>query len=251
MHRRTFNTPAADFTRRYALRAATLLLTLAAGCGGAQRITTSGLPANVMAQPRGTVGILTTTASSDLSRALRALGIPHKRLASQTLREDLFTMQIVMVDEDALDDDATVREYARILDHAAQYGTVVVLLHQDSKTMRNIAGKLRHKVYPRDVEYGIRLVTTKKSDPVLNYPNTLTRTNYDSLGARARQLVSGGSDARGIIAANVESPDSSATMLWEPFEKGFVWYLSVPVTAHAAAGYEAEQKLLANLVSNR
>ncbi|MDB5035770.1 MAG: hypothetical protein JWQ98_3011 [Chlorobi bacterium] len=248
MHRHTFIT---DSARRYGLGAVTLLMALATGCGGTKQITTSGLASNVMAQPRGTIGILTAAAPSELPLALQALGIPYKRLASQTLREDLFTMQIVMVDEGALDDEAAVREYARILDHAAQYGIIVVLLHQDSRTMRRVVGKLKHKVYPRDVEYGIRLTTTKGADPVLNYPNPLTRTNYDSIGGRVTQLVSGGRDARGIIAANVEAPDSSAAMLWEPFEKGFVWYVSVPITAHAAAGYEAEQKLIANLVSNR
>jgi hypothetical protein len=248
MHRHTFIT---DSARRYGLGAVVLLMALAVGCGGTRQITTSGLASNVMAQPRGTVGILTASAPSSLPLALRALGVPYKQLASQTLREDLFTMQIVMVDEGALDDDAALREYARILDHAAQYGTVVVLLHQDSRTMRKVVAKLKHKVYPRDVEYGIRLTTTKQTDPVLNYPNPLTRTNYDSISTRVTQLVSGGRDARGIIAANVEAPDSSAAMLWEPFEKGFVWYVSVPVTAHAAAGYEAEQKLIANLVSNR
>jgi hypothetical protein len=80
-------------------------------------------------------------------------------------------------------------------------------------------------------------------------PNQIRHADLDSLSPRARQLAQGGKGARAVISANLQSPDSSATLLLEPAGRGSIWYVAMPLTQRAAAGYEAEQKILANMLS--
>ncbi len=157
----------------------------------------------------------------------------------------------MIVDEEAFEDDAVAKAYPQVLDHAAKYGLTVIVLRQRSKTLGKLMPNLAHPVIARDVEYRIALATARRGDRVMNVPNSIDPDNFDSLSARTAQLVHGGADARAIISANLDAPDSSAAMLWEPFRRGATWYLSFPLTARAAAGFEAEQKILANLVSDR
>jgi hypothetical protein len=237
--------------RTYGLAAATLLALLA-GCGSTQHVSSPTLPSNVMAQPRGIVGIITAPESSALPTALRAIGVPFQRIAVTPLgRADLFTLPIVIIDEEAFEDDAVAKAYPLLLDHATKYGLTIVLLRQKSETLGKLMRRLPHAVVPRELSYTIALATPRKDDPVMRIPNTLTRANFDSLSRHTTQLVHGGPDARAIISANLDAPDSSAAMLWEPFKRGASWYLSFPMIARAAAGFEAEQKILANLVSDK
>jgi len=236
--------------RRYGPTAGLLLLL--AGCASAPKVSAPSLPSNVMAQPYGTVGIITAPGSTSLPTALRAIGVPYQPVAIAPLgRADLFTLPIVIVDEDAFEDDAVAKAYPQVLDHAEKYGLTVIVLRQRSKTLGKLMPNLTHRVVARDVEYRLGLATARRNDRVMQLPNRIDPDNFDSLSVRTNQLVHGGADARAIISANLEAPDSSAAMLWEPFRRGATWYLSFPLTARAAAGFEAEQKILANLISDK
>lgn len=231
--------------------AAALLLLLMAGCSGSKPIPRV-LPGNIMAHPRGTIGVIAPLERSDLLVALRALGVPYSRIPlADFARHDLTPYTVMMVDEEAMEYTETLQAYNRLLAHTSKNGTTLIVMTQQTKTLLKAGAGVPLKLSPRDLEYQVVLAPSLRGDPVIERPNQLTRADLDSVSKRTGQLVFGGENGRAILAANLQAPDSSAALFWEPLGKGSVWYLSFPVTAHAAAGYEAEQKLIANLVSNK
>lgn len=210
------------------------------------------LAENIVAYPRGTVGVIAPGERSSLPTALRALGIPYHQFGLKDFaRVDLTPYTVVIIDEEALEFEEAPPAYSRMLEHIGKRGGTLILLSQRTKTLQRIAPQVPLKIASRDVDYRIDLSTPRRDDPVMRQPNLITPLNLDSISGRTVQLVHGGREARALIAGNLDAPDSSATLLWEPVGKGAVWYLSVPITAYAAAGYEAEQKIIANLVSNK
>ena len=105
--------------------------------------------------------------------------------------------------------------------------------------------------FPREPGYTLTIGAPEPRHPVLVRPNIVTPGDIDSLSQRARRLVRGSRNARAILAGNLQRPDSSAAILRDPTGAGAIWYVAFPVARRAAAGYEAEQKLLANLLSFR
>ncbi len=228
-----------------------LLALLAPGCGGKQPILRL-LPENIMANPRGTVGVIAPFDRSELLVALRALGIPYTRITlADGARQDLTPYTVLMIDEDAMEYTEALQAYSRLLAHVSKNGATVIMLNQRTKTLQKAGAGTPLKLAPRDLEYTVVLAPPLLDDPIMRQPNQITRTNLDSLSRRTAQLVTGGEHARALLAANLQTPDASAALLWEKLGKGTVWYLAFPVAAHAAAGHEAEQKLLANLLSNK
>jgi hypothetical protein len=238
--------------RRYALIPALAVLLVQLGCGSASQPAYHGLPANIMAQPRGSIGVITHQATSSLMTVFRAMGIPYRLVPLRTAsREDLSSYQILFIDEGTLDEDGSLAAYDHVLESVARNGATMIMMHQPVDAIVKATRRVRYKLYPREVDYSLRLSTPRKDDPMMTTPNHITRPDLDSLGTRANQLVFGGRAARAIISANLDAPDSSAAMLWEPYEKGAVWYFSIPLADYAAAGHEAAQKIIANLVTNR
>lgn len=214
--------------------------------------TARRLPANVLAQPRGTVGLVLASFNSPTPTALRALGITYRPIPlAQAPKMDLSAFQVLLLDEDALEADNGFVVYDNLIENVRKYGMTLVVMRQRTETLAKAAKVLPFKLLPRDAEYKIVLVTPRRDDPVMNTPNTIVKADLDSLGRSAGQLVSGGPDARAIISANLDAPDSSAALLWEPYRRGSIWYVAVPVSARAATGAETERKLLSNLVSNK
>jgi len=229
-----------------------LLLVAQLGCGSEAKPVFRGLPANIMAQPRGTIGVITHHTSSSLLTAFRAMGIPYQRIPlGDAPRTNLTSYQILFLDEDVLDEDKEFVAYNHALEQVGRNGATMIIMRQPTDAMREATRKASYKIHPRDVEYRLRLVTPRKDDPMMTTPNRVTRVDLDSLGTRASQLVHGGREARAIVSANLDAPDSSAVMLWEPYAKGAVWYFSIPLADFAAAGHEGAQKIIANLVTNR
>jgi|GEM_PF-2045274 len=229
-----------------------LLLTAVAGCGGARSIPPRVFPENIVAHPRGTIGVVAPGERPPLLTALRALGVPYHHLSLKDFAGlDLTPYVVMILDEGALEYDGAAPAYARMLEHTTRTGGTLIVLNQPTPALRQISTRLPLKLVPRDIDYRIDLALPRRDDPVTVQPNAITRGNLDSLARKTSQLVYGGRDARALIAANLDAPDSSAALLWEPVGKGTVWYLAVPVAGYAAAGYEAEQKVVANLVSNK
>lgn len=244
---RTFITPGT-----LATLCSVLFMTAFLGCGGSRPMPSRVLPENIVAHPRGTIGVIAPGERSSLPTALRALGIPYHQLGLKDFAKlDLTPYTVMMIDEEALELEEAPPAYSRMLEHVSKRGGTLVLLSQRTKTLQRIAPQVPLKIVSRDVEYRIDLSAPRHDDPIMRQPNLITPHNLDSLSGRTMQLVYGGREARALIAGNLDAPDSSATLLWEPLGKGAVWYLSVPITAYAAAGYEAEQKIIANLVSNK
>lgn len=227
-----------------------LLLVAIGGCGSTAEHATRSLPENVMAHPNGAVGLLTTTPTSTVATALRALGIPFERITPENFaRSDLADFRTYLMDELALDEEKMGMIYRRAMQET-KYGKIFIILHQSQKPLATVTAPVG-KISPRDVDFGMRLVSIRPSDPMLTTPNSITRADLDSLSREAAQIVAGGSDARAILSSNTSDADDSALLLWDPYEDGTVWYLSIPIAERAAAGFAAEQKLLANLLSNR
>ena len=239
-------------SRRYALIPAIALLLAQLGCGGSAAPAFRGLPANIMAQPRGPIGVITHQTTSSLMTAFRAMGIPYQLIPLRSApRQDLSSFQIIFLDEGTLDEDDNFAAYDNALATTAKHGTTMIMMHQPTSTIVKATRKVPYKLFPREVDYRLLLATPRRDDPMMTTPNRLTRPDLDSLSTRTSQLVFGGRAARAIISANLDAPDSSAAMLWEPYERGAVWYFSIPLADYAAAGHEAAQKIIANLVTNR
>lgn len=232
------------------LKLTLLLLLLSGGCGSSTEHATRSLPENIMAHPSGTVAVVTASAASSLPTALRALGIPYVLITPENVaKHDLALYKTYLLDEMALDEERITPIYKRVM-LETKYGKTFVMLHQNVKPLAAVSEPNR-RITPRDVDFGLRLVSIRPSDPMLNNPNDITRADMDSLGREASQIVAGGPDARAILSSNTNDADRAALLLWDPYETGAVWYLSIPIVARAAAGIAAEQKLLANLLSNR
>lgn len=241
---------AAPYLRSMIPRLLLLAFLVCAGCGTATEHATRSLPENIMAHPAGTVGLLTASPASALPTALRALGIPYVQITPENfMKSDLALYPTYLLDELALDEEKMAPIYRRAMQET-RYGKTFIMLRQNMKPLAAITAPIR-RITPRDVDFGLRLVSIRPSDPMLNHPNDITRADMDSLARGASQIVAGGPDARAILSSNTNDADRAALLLWDPYENGAVWYLSIPIVARAAAGHPAEQKLLANLLSNR
>jgi len=227
-----------------------VMMLAASGCGSSPKVATASLPANVMARPRGIVGVIPAPENSHLPEALRALGVPYRVLPIEGFTQhDLTHYSTIVVDEMALDNDAMTPVYGRIM-REVRFGRNVVILHQRAERISALSGPAR-KIVAREVDFTLRLVTIRGADPMLKSPNAITREDLDSLGRHANQIVAGGADARAILSSNTNDADKAAVLLWDRYEDGTIWYLSVPIVARAAAGHPSEQRLLANLLSNK
>jgi hypothetical protein len=224
-----------------------LLILIGSGCGSTPTVTRV-LPENIMAQPVGRVGVVALTDGSPLLTSLRALGIPYGRIPIDSLAHlERYDFPQVILDEELLEDERASKAYRLVVDRI-RTGPTLILLQQHPETLQKLTSTATTLV-PRGVEYTITLVIPRTNHPVMTTPNLIRRADLDSLSPRTRQLVLGGKGARAVLAANLQSPESSAALQLEPAGKGAIWYVAMPVTARAAAGYEAEQKILANLLS--
>ncbi len=222
---------------------------LAAGCGGSRVGYSGRLPANVMVHPKGTVGVVTASTDGAIVQMMVALGIPFEKIPLEGLsKADLDQYACMLIDEGTLDDPRAALGYSHLVDHV-HGGASLVILRQSIEGMQKLRARVRGAATPREADYAITIRLARHNDPIIRVPNTITRADLDSLSLRSRQLVHGSSEARAVLAANVQSPDSSATLLWEPMGNGTIWYCSFPVVLRAAAGFEAEQKIAANILS--
>ena len=236
--------------RKFAHFVLVLLLLSGMGCGG-HAASSGRLPANVMAHPAGTVAVVSASAEGTVERMMLALGIPFQRIPLDTLvKLDLSDYRVMLIDEGALDDPRAANGYPRLLARAKQGGTLLIL-QQSVDAMQKLRARVREVVSLREVDYRLTYRVAVSGDPIVRLPNSVTRADLDSLALRSRQLARSGSESRAILAANVLSPDSSATLLWEPVGSGKLWYCTFPLVARAAAGFEAEQKMAANLLSEK
>lgn len=237
---------------RTVLASFAFLATLLFGaCAGSPPAIThhAPLPENIQVDPPGSMQIITRLGPTQLTTALRALGIPFDR---QILHEDsAFTLPeapVAILDEGALDDETIAHFYPRLLRWARDGGTLIVLM-QSPESMSRLPNYIGQDIMPRSVTYTIDLFPAREKEQSLIWPNRIDRADLDSFRVGTRQLSHGNGAARAIIAGNTIRPDSSAALLTEPFGKGTMWYVGLPITARAAAGLPAEQKLLANIVS--
>jgi hypothetical protein len=225
-----------------------IVLALASGCGSPPVITTV-LPENVMAHPPHVVGVVSLDTASPIYTALRALGVRYHRVPIDSLtRYDRYRLPIVILDRELLEDERVAGAWQIFLDHIRKGGTTLMLLQQQPETMRKLASRYSN-VLPRPVAYSLSLVLPQPDHPVATTPNRILDEDLDSLSLYANQLALGDRQARAIISANLQSPDSSAAILLAPNGRGAVWYIGMPIMARAAAGYPAEQRLLANILS--
>ena len=232
---------------------AVVAMLAAGGCAGTPKPTVARtLVANILAEPRGTIGLVLADYSSPTPTAFRALGIPFRAIPlAQATTADFSVFQTVMLDEDALSADKGYAAYGSLIEAVKKHGLTLVVLRQTTELLAKASRVLPYQLSPRDVEFQLTLATPRRTDPMMRAPNEIGREDLDSMSRQTRQLATGGPDSRAIISANLVSPDASAALLWEPFHNGAVWYVSFPITARAAAGRVAEQKLLANLASNK
>lgn len=237
-------------TRRTSI-AALLCALLLTGCGSAPVRLPAVMPENVALHPIGRVGVVTLAEPASLSTSIRALGVPFRRVPVDSLRRhDLSDLSFVIVDERALDDPRVDAGIFALFEYARTGGRLI-LLQQQPEAFIKLLPRTTETVLARPVEYAITLRTPMPEHPLLNRPNAITAGHLDSLSRGTRQLAQGSANARAILAGNLDRPDSSAALLREPMGRGVVWYIAFPVATRAALGYEAEQKLLANLLSHR
>lgn len=224
---------------------------LAAGCGGGHVGYSGRLPANVMVETERTIGIVSVAPEGPLARMMVTLGLPFESIPLDGLaKADLERFRLLVIDEGALDDPRVVLGYAQLVEQVHR-GAALVILRQSIDGMQKLRARVRGVVTLREVDYDITIKLARFNDPIVRIPNIITRADLDSLSRQSRQLAHGGSEARALLAANLQSPDSSAALLWEPTGNGVVWYCSFPIVARAAAGFEAEQKIAANILSQK
>jgi hypothetical protein len=222
-------------------------ITLNIGCSSPPVIT-HVLPENIMVHPPHTVGVITLEAQSPIYTTLRALGVPWHRIPIDSLvRFDRYTLPIVIMDENLLEDERVAGAWPVFLDHIRK-GTTLLMLQQNPETMQKMASRYS-TTRSRQVDYTLHLVMPRPEHPAVSIPNRLTQVDLDSLSLNAHQLAFSDKTALALVSANLQSPDSSAALLLTPAGRGAVWYASFPFMTRAAAGYPAEQKLLANLLS--
>jgi hypothetical protein len=229
----------------------TALLVLGPGCSASRPVAhrPPPLPENVLADPPRLVDILTPPGPSPLATALRALGIPFRR---SIVHEDsalaMPQSPFAILDEEIMASEAGARMLPGLLRWTRAGGTMVMLV-QSPGVMAELRRRVPQDIIQREVSYTLQLHPAHEHEKILAEPNRITRSDLDSLAPGARQLALGNVDARAVIAGNTIHPDSSAALLVEPYGKGALWYLGFPVTARAAAGDPAGQKLLANIAS--
>jgi hypothetical protein len=224
------------------------LLLLAAACG-TSRPAPSALPENIAADPRGAVGIIAPSPTSTLPTALRALGVPFRRLAHDDFEESMLDgLSLVVLDEGAVDDPAVPLALPRLFDRSRTAGLSLVVLAQTDETGRETLRRNLAPFEPRRVSHGIELVAPQRGHRLLVSPNTINADDLEQYAERTHQLARG-KGGRAILAGNLDRPDSSAALLRVPYGKGTVLYVAFPLAARAAEGYAAEQRLLANLLS--
>ncbi len=222
------------------------------GCGGTTTVAFNHLPGNVMAHPFGRAEIISSAASPEVATALRALGIPAHVVPFDSVddigaRPDPF----VVVAEHALDDQRLLGSLPIVLESVRRGGTVLMLV-QSPESLHLLRARYGNIAEPKVVDHSLQLVRPRREIPpmaAMDRPNEVRNSDLDSLALGARQVVVLSGDARAVIAASLLSPDSSAVLTWQPFGHGQLWYLAAPVSARAASGYGAEQRLLANLMS--
>jgi hypothetical protein len=206
------------------------------------------LPENVMVHPPPTVGVVALDAQSPIYTALRALGVPWHRIPIDSLvRFDRYTLPVVIMDENLLEDERVAGAWPVFLDHIRK-GTTLVMLKQNPGTMQKMASRYS-TTRARQVDYTLHLVLPRPEHPAVSIPNRLTQDDLDSLSLDVHQLAFSDKSALALVSANLQSPDSSAALLLTTAGRGAVWYATFPFMRRAAAGYPAEQKLLANLLS--
>lgn len=204
-----------------------------------------------MTVPRGRVAMISADEASPLPVALRALGVPVRRLSLDSLSDpEVGFYTTLVVDEGALADNRLVEAWRDLL-FRVRTGTTMIILSQPAERMASKLRTMPHAITPRPIEYQPKIVAVRRTDPVLLRPNVITQSDLDTIAPRVRQLVAGGNEARGMISGSGVDADSSAILLWDRFEQGTLWYLAAPIVARAAAGAAPEQRLLANLISNR
>jgi hypothetical protein len=224
------------------------VITLNPGCSSPPPVITHVLPENVMVHPPQTVGVITLEAQSPIYTALRALGVSWHRIPIDSLvRFDRYRLPIVIMEENLLEDERVAGAYRVFLDHIRK-GTTLLMLQQNPETMQKMASRYS-TTKSRQVDYTLHLVMPRPEHPAVSTPNQLTQADMDSLSLDVHQLAFSDKYAFAMISANLQSPDSSAALLLTTAGQGAVWYATFPFMTRAAAGYPAEQKLLANLLS--
>jgi hypothetical protein len=225
-----------------------LIVTLAA-CGGATRSSSPTLPENIAVAPRGPIGIFAPSPTSALPTALRALGVQYRRLGFDDLDEaQLDGIGLVILDEGSFDDPAVSAALPRLFDHARTAGLVVVILAQSPEIGRDVMKANAGPIEPRTITHGVDLVAPHRDDRLLSAPNAIGRDDIEAYSDRTSQFARG-RNGRAVLAGNLDRPDSSAALLGVAYGKGSMWYVAFPFVARAAEGYAADQRLLANLVS--
>jgi hypothetical protein len=229
-------------------RSPILLLLLAAACGGSsvQRTT---LPENVGADPRGLVGIIAPAPTTALPTALRALGVPYRLLAASQLDGPMLDgLSLVVIDEGALDDLAVAQALPRLLDDTRTSRQSLVILAQSNERGIEVLRRNAAPFEPRPITHGVSLASPPPAHRTVRTPNVIRGADLAALSERTTQFARG-RNARAIIAGNLERPDSSAALLRVVYGKGAIYYAAFALTAAAADGQPAEQRMLANLVS--
>jgi hypothetical protein len=229
---------------------ALLLIATIAGCSKKPAPLPVILPENIMARPIGTVGVVTLAEPSNLAISMRALGVPYRRIPIDSiLRVDLDDIRMLFLDEGIMEDQRILDLYPRLIEIVGRGMRLVILQQQPALTAKMLQ-KSRQVIVAREVDHSINLKLPRPGHPLVASPNIITAADLDSLSRFAHQLARGSADARALIAGNVERPDSSAALLWNPLGRGALYYVAFPLTARSALGYAAEQRVLANLVSN-
>ena len=224
-----------------------LLLTIGS-CGSPAHVRTT-LPENVAADPRGLVGIIAPAPTTALPAALRALGVPYRLIPPADIDErQLEGLSLVVVDERAIDELAVAQALPRLFDDTRTAGRPLLILTQSNERGVEALRANAAPFEPRPVAHGVELAAPRGVHRALVAPNVLRGDDIAIFSDRTTQLVRG-RNARALLAGNLDRPDSSAALVRVTYGKGAVYYVSFELTAGAADGQPAEQRLLANLVS--
>ncbi|MBC8144025.1 MAG: hypothetical protein H7X80_00490 [bacterium] len=231
------------------LRGTTILTFLLFVSCGVPAVVPPSYPENILAEPRGTVGVIEVPPSTMLSTALRAIGVPHRVLKYAELDDvQLDGLALVMIDEGAFDDEIMPRALPRLLDRTRTSAVPLFILMQSPMRTSEIMRSNAAPIEPRMVEYDVSLVATQRDHRSLSWPNAIQPNDLAEFSERTVQFARA-RNGRAIIAGNSDLPDSSAALLRVPYGKGALWYVSFPFIDRAAEGYAADQRMLANLIS--
>src|SRR5687767_9299231 len=127
-----------------------------------QGVVPPSYPENILAEPRGTVGIIQLPPSTMLSTALRAIGVPYRILPIGELDDShVDGLVLVMIDEGAFDDENVPRALPRLLDKARTSALPLFILSQTSERTGEIMRANAAPIEPRTVEYDVTLVAAQ------------------------------------------------------------------------------------------